>query len=469
MKELNDSYQSLFKTISKAAMSINQTVFVIGGLVRDYYLNKNLEDCYDIDLVTEGSGIKLAKAVAKALGTDNLAVYQRFGTARVSYNGFVMEFVGARKESYRPDSRKPSVETGTLEDDQFRRDFTINALSWSLNEADYGTLNDPFNGIRDLKNLLIRTPIDPSKTFSDDPLRMLRAIRFATRLQFSIEHHTLEGIKASADRLSIISKERIIDELNKIISTDTPSEGFYLLDDTGLLKQFFPELCNLKGVEEKYGLKHKDNFFHTLKVLDNVAESSDNLWLRWAAILHDIAKPQTKRFHPEQGWTFHGHDALGASMVPKLFRRLGLPMDERMRYVKKLVRLHLRPIALVDEQVTDSAVRRLIFEAGDDIDDLMLLCRADITSKNDRKIRRYLSNFDHVEQRIKEVEEKDRVRNWEPPIGGLEIMEACNLTPGPVVGTIKKAIEEAILDGKIPNSREAALEYLNDIKKDFIK
>ncbi len=465
MQELDPSYQQLFKTISAAASETNQNVYVIGGLVRDYYLDRiGMQQNYDIDLVTVGSGIKVAQAVAKKLKTKKVVTYRRFGTARVTYKNFVLEFVGARKESYRPDSRKPVVEDGTLEDDQFRRDFTINALSWSLNSEDYGQLNDPFDGIRDLKNRIIRTPVDPVRTFSDDPLRMMRAIRFASQLHFQIDPKTMEGIRKSAHRLEIISKERIIDELNKIVMSDLPSVGFRLLFETGLLEQFFPELCKLHGVEEVHGMRHKDNFWHTLKVLDNIAMVSDDLWLRWAAIMHDIAKPATKRFHPKHGWTFHGHDALGAQMVPKIFKRLGLPLDERMRYVKKLVQLHLRPIALVDEIVTDSAIRRLLFEAGDEIDDLMTLCRADITSKNDRKIKQFLRNFDHVEKRIEEVEKKDRIRNWKPPIDGNDIMHICGIGPGREIGRIKSAIEEAILSGAIPNTREAALEYLHAIK-----
>ncbi len=470
MENLNPSYKKLFQSISDAVAAIDQRVYVIGGFVRDYYLDRlSGGSAYDIDLVTVGSGIEAADAVAKKLGTTNVATYRRFGTARVTWNGFVLEFVGARKESYRHDSRKPAVEDGTLEDDQYRRDFTINALSWSLNPDDYGKLNDPFDGLGDLKKRLLRTPVDPDRTFSDDPLRMLRAIRFASQLHFNIEPDTRKGIERSAHRIGIISKERIIDELNKVVMSDQPSAGFRLLFETGLLDEFFPELSNLHGVEEAHGLRHKDNLWHTLKVLDNVAMVSDNLWLRWAAILHDIAKPATKRFDTRQGWTFHGHDALGAQMVPRIFRKLGLPMDDRMRYVKKLVRLHLRPIALVDEIVTDSAVRRLIFEAGDAIDDLMMLCRADITSKNDRKIRQFLKNFDHVEQRIAEVEEKDRMRNWKPPVDGNEIMEICDIPQGPLIGEIKSDIEEAILNGDIPNDREAALKYLHSIKDHYLE
>ncbi len=465
LQDLDPTYQQLFRNVSDAARETGQRIYVVGGFVRDYYLDRlSSVRGYDIDFVTVGSGIKAAKAVARKLGTRQIATYRRFGTAQISWKQFSLEFVGARKESYRHDSRKPAVEDGTLEDDQLRRDFTINALSWSLNPDDYGVLNDPFKGLNDLKNRLIRTPVDPEKTFSDDPLRMMRAVRFAAQLHFNIAPETKEAIRKMASRLEIVSKERIIDELNKIVMSDLPSTGFVILHETGLLEKFFPELIELYGVEEVHGLRHKDNFHHTLKVLDNVAMVSDNLWLRWAAIMHDIAKPATKRFEHRQGWTFHGHDALGAQMVPRIFRRLGLPLDERMRYVKKLVRLHLRPIALADEVVTDSAIRRLIFEAGEHLDDLMTLCRADITSRNHRKIRQFLKNFDHVEKRITEVEEKDRLRNWKPPVDGNEIMEICGIGPGPEIGRIKSAIEEAILDGKIPNSREAALEYLHSIK-----
>ncbi len=465
MQDLEPTYQQLFRSISGAVSETGQKIYVIGGFVRDYYLNRLQSDqTCDIDFVTVGSGIRAAEAVGRKLGTKKIATFRRFGTAQVTWKQFSLEFVGARKESYRSDSRKPAVEDGTLEDDQFRRDFTINALSWSLNPDDYGLLNDPFNGLRDLKNHLIRTPVDPEQTFSDDPLRMMRAVRFSSQLHFNIEPATKAAIEKMAPRLEIVSRERIIDELNKIVMSDLPSTGFMILRETGLLEKFFPELCELEGVEEIHGLRHKDNFHHTLKVLDNVAMKSDNLWLRWAAIMHDIAKPTTKRFDSKHGWTFHGHDAMGAQMVPRIFRRLGLPLDERMRYVKKLVRLHLRPIALADEIVTDSAIRRLIFEAGDHLEDLMTLCRADITSKNHRKIRQFLKNFDYVEQRASEVEEKDRIPNWKPPVDGNEIMEICGISPGPEIGRIKSAIKEAILEGTIPNTRKAALEHLHSIK-----
>lgn len=470
MYDIDPKHQNVFKVISDAGSELDQPVYVIGGYVRDYYLDR-LEDTEepDIDFVTVGSGVELARKVADKLGSDKLSIFRQFGTAQVKYEGMDLEFVGARKESYRRDSRKPIVEDGTLRDDQLRRDFTINALSWSLNGDSFGELLDPFRGIQDLKKKLIRTPVDPFTTFDDDPLRMMRAVRFATQLEFEIEPQTYKAIEKMAERLEIISKERIIEELNKIIMADFPSYGFSLLFKTGLLKQFFPELYNLHGVEEVHGIRHKDNFWHTLKVLDNVAEVSDNLWLRWAAIMHDIAKPATQKFVDGTGWTFHGHDALGANWVEPIFRRLGLPLDHRMKYVRKLVRLHLRPIALVSEEVTDSAVRRLIYEAGDDLEDLMTLCRADITSKNDRRVEQYNRNFDIVEEKIQEVEEKDRIRKWKNPVSGNEIMDKLDLKPGPVIGKIKDAIKEAILDGEIPNEHDAAVEYMMDIKDKFLQ
>jgi tRNA nucleotidyltransferase (CCA-adding enzyme) len=454
-------HNTLFQTVSDVAHDLGQPVYVVGGYVRDYYLNRLHPDhAPDLDFVTLGSGIVLAEAVAKALKTKQVAVFKQFGTAQVGWKGMHLEFVGARRESYRTESRKPIVEDGTLEDDQRRRDFTINALSWSLNKADFGTLLDPFGGIRDLQNRVIRTPLDPDITFSDDPLRMLRAVRFASQLSFDIDPVTFEGIKVMAKRLDIISKERILDELNKIILSPIPSTGFALLFESGLLATFFPEMVKLHGVQEVENYRHKDNFWHTLQVLDNVAMVSDDLWLRWAAILHDIAKPNTQKFVEGTGWTFHGHDAVGATMTKRIFTRLGLPLDERMRFVQNLVRLHLRPIALVKEEVTESALRRLLFDAGEDLESLMKLCRADITSKNDRKVQKYLANFAFVEQRLIEVEEKDKLRNWRPPISGEDIMKALNLPPGPQVGIIKKQIEEAILEGVIENEREAAYAFM---------
>ncbi|MCH8495400.1 MAG: CCA tRNA nucleotidyltransferase [Balneolales bacterium] len=469
MTGIDPYHEKLFRIVSDVAAQINQPVYVVGGYVRDFYLNRlGLKKQADIDFVTVGSGIELAEKVAEALGVYNLSVFKQFGTAHLSGNGIDLEFVGARRESYQHDSRKPIVEDGTLEDDQKRRAFTINAMSWSLNSTDFGTLIDPFGGMDDLNNRVIRTPLDPKDTFSDDPLRMMRAARFAAQLGFEIDATTLQAMTEMSERLSIISKERITDELNKIILSPIPSSGFTILFETGLLNQFFPEMVNLHGVKVVNNIRHKDNFWHTLEVLDNVSKVSDDLWLRWAAIMHDIAKPPTQRFVPGIGWTFHGHDALGASWTKRIFTRLSLPLDDRMKYVRKLVRLHLRPIALVNEEVTDSAIRRLLFEAGEDIDDLMALCRADITSKNDVKVQRYLKNFDYVVERMKIVEEKDRLRNWQPPVRGEEIMEQLQLPAGPEIGKIKKAIEEAIMDGKIPNEHDAALEYMHQIKDQIL-
>jgi len=468
LQDLNPQHQYVFKKVSRAAERLKQPAYVIGGYVRDYYLGRMEGNDLDIDFVTVGSGIKLAREVARELDTGRISVFKQFGTAQVKYQDMELEFVGARKESYQRDSRKPVVEDGTLEDDQRRRDLTINVLSWSLNKEDFGTLIDPFDGWNDLQNKIIRTPVDPYQTFDDDPLRMMRAIRFAAELNFKIEDDTFDAIRKMADRIKIVSRERIVTELNKIIMSPVPSYGFELLFKSGLLKEFFPEMHELHGVKEVNGVRHKDNLWHTLEVLDNVARKSDNLWLRWAAIMHDIAKPATQKFVEGTGWTFHGHDALGADWVESIFRRLGLPLDERMRYVRKLVRLHLRPIALVSDEVTDSAIRRLIYEAGDDIDDLMELCRADITSKNDRKVKQYMRNFDIVEQKIQEVEEKDRIRRWKNPIDGNEIMETLELDPGPVVGEIKDAIREAILNGDIPNEYDAAFDYMMKIKDQFV-
>jgi len=447
----------VFKVVSQIVAEEQLEAYVIGGFVRDIFLERQRKD---IDIVVVGSGVELAEKAAAKLRVKKVTVFKNFGTASFRYKDLDVEFVGARKESYQRDSRKPIVEDGTLKDDQNRRDFTINALGLSLRKENYGELMDPFGGLKDLENQLIRTPLDPDITFSDDPLRMMRAIRFASQLNFKIEPACLESILRNSERLKIISNERIMDELNKIILSDTPSRGFKLLYSTKLLHQFFPEMIALQGVETIDGKSHKDNFYHTLEVLDNVAQNSDDLWLRWAAIMHDIAKPPTKRFDPKIGWTFHGHEDLGGKWVPKIFARLKLPLDAKMKYVQKLVRLHLRPISLVKGNVTDSAIRRLLFEAGDDIDDLMILCNADITSKNEFKVKKFRQNFDLVRAKLKAVEEKDRVRNFQPPINGELIIQTFNLEPCQEIGEIKSRIKEAILEGEIPNEFDAAYQLM---------
>ncbi len=456
----------IFKVVGETADELNVKAFVIGGYVRDYFLKRGIPK--DIDIVAVGSGIALARKVASKLkGRPEVKVFKNFGTAMLKHEGMELEFVGARKESYQRDSRKPIIEDGTLQDDQNRRDFTINALAIGLNKSNYGELLDPFNGIADLNRKIIRTPLEPSITYSDDPLRMMRAIRFATQLDFEIELKSLKAITAHKDRLQIISKERIVDEVNKILSSKKPSIGFSLMHKTGLLPYVFPELRALQGIEEVEGQRHKDNFWHTLEVVDNIAKTTDNLWLRWAALLHDIGKAPTKRFHRKIGWTFHGHEFVGSKMVYKLFKRLKMPLNDKMKFVQKMVLLSSRPIILSEDHVTDSAVRRLVFDAGDHVEHLMTLCEADITTKNPKKQRRYLNNFKLVRKKIQEVEERDRIRNFQPPISGGEIMETFDLKPSKEIGIIKEAIKEAILEGEIPNEHKAAHEFMLQKGKDL--
>ncbi|WP_262247295.1 CCA tRNA nucleotidyltransferase [Parapedobacter soli] len=454
----------IFPLLRDTADESNVECFVVGGYVRDRIMGRDFKN--DVDIVVVGSGVEFAKRVGGKLGVK-VAVYKNFGTASIHYGEIQLEFVGARKESYRADSRKPIVEDGTLADDQNRRDFTINAMALSLNKVDFGRLLDPFDGRMDIRHRIIRTPLNPNETFSDDPLRMMRAIRFAAQLNFKIDVLAVQAIVTNKERIKIVSRERIIDELNKIVCAPKPSVGFKYLFDVGLLHLIFSAMANLQGVEVINGKGHKDNFYHTLEVLDNVAEAGGDLWLRWAAIMHDIAKPATKRFDKRHGWTFHGHEDKGARMVPRLFAELKLPLNDKMRFVQKMVALHLRPIVLAQDIVTDSAIRRLLFEAGDDIDSLMQLCHADVTTKNEYKKKKYRQNFDLVKQKLKDVEERDQIRNWQPPITGQDIMETFGLKPGKMVGIIKNAIREAILEGDIPNNRDDAYQFMIDRGKEL--
>ena len=463
MKKQFDLTHPIFKIISEAASDLNFETYAVGGYVRDQLLNRT---CKDIDFVCVGSGIELAQKAAEKIDRNlHVNYFKNFGTAQFRWNDLDLEFVGARKESYDRNSRKPVVEDGTLEDDQNRRDFTINAMAISLNKNSFGELLDPFNGVQDLGDKLIRTPLDPDITFSDDPLRMMRAIRFATQLDFKILHETFDAIKRNKERIKIISQERITDELNKIILAKTPSIGFILLEECGLLEIIFPEFQKLKGVENYEGKGHKDNFYHTLQVLDNITKTTSDLWLRWAAVLHDIAKPPTKKFVEGTGWTFHGHEVLGSKWVPKIFGRMKLPMGNEMKFVRKMVYLHLRPIALTKEEITDSALRRLLFEAGDDIENLLMLCEADITSKNREKVKRYLTRFEVVREKLKEVEEKDQVRNFQPPVTGELIMQTFGIGPSKEIGVIKEEIKEAILEGKIRNDYEETFKMMLELGK----
>lgn len=459
--------KKVFRLLSQTADQLGMECYVVGGYVRDLFLERK---CQDIDVVVVGSGLEMAKAFGKALGNAHVSLFKNFGTAQVKKGNIEVEFVGARKESYNRDSRNPIVEDGTLEDDQNRRDFTINAMAICLNGNRFGELVDPFNGIYDLEDGIIRTPLDPDITFSDDPLRMLRCIRFATQLNFQIDYDTFQSLEQNKERIKIISKERIVEELNKILLSPIPSKGFIELDRCGLLELIFPELSALQGIETVNGRGHKDVFYHTLEVLDNVAKKSDNLWLRWSALLHDIGKPRTKRWDAAHGWMFHNHNLVGKKMIPGIFDKMKMPKNEKMKYVQKMVDLHMRPIAIVDDIVTDSAVRRLLFEAGDDIDDLMTLCEADITSKNEMKKRRLLDNFSLVRKKLIDLEEKDRIRNFQPPVDGIEIMNIFGLGPTATVGALKSSIKEAILEGIIPNEHDAALAFvIEEAKKMGIK